>query len=92
MEQLTQVYVCQTFVVPDAALPLLEFPPDPDDAVVIGTAMAAVAEWLVSGDDHLLDSRDDVPCYVLTMREALDRAEDACNENEPRTPSREPRT
>jgi len=44
VEQLTQAYARQTFVVPDAALPLLEFPPDPDDAVVIGTAMAAAAE------------------------------------------------
>jgi len=92
VEQLTQAYARQTFVVPDAALPLLELPPDPNDAVVIGTAMAAAAEWLVSGDHHLLDSRDDVPCEVLTVREALGRAEDAGNQNGPGPPGREPPT
>lgn len=76
VERLTQAYTSRTFVVPDAALPEVAFPPGPNDAVVIATARAAAADWLVTGDQHLLDHRDMVPCDVLTIRDALDRAEE----------------
>ncbi len=75
VERLTQAYASRTFAVPDAALSEADFPPDPDDAVVIATARAAAADWLVTDDHRLLDHRETVPCDVLTIRDALGRAE-----------------
>ena len=45
--------------------------PDPDDDYLIALARAAQADYLVSGDRHLLDLDDLVP-PVLTPREFLD--------------------
>lgn len=45
--------------------------PDPDDDYLIALARAAGADYLVSGDRHLLDLPDPVP-PVLTPREFLD--------------------
>jgi putative PIN family toxin of toxin-antitoxin system len=74
VERLTQAYASRTSVVPDAALPEVDFPPDPNDAVVIATARAAAADWLVTGDHHLLGHRGTIPCDVLTITDALARA------------------
>jgi hypothetical protein len=45
---------------------------DPDDDVVIGTALAAKAEWIVSGDGHLLDLKDYQGIRILTAADALE--------------------
>jgi predicted nucleic acid-binding protein len=58
-------------VVPDAALPEVVFGPDAGDGEVIAAARAARARWLVTGDRHLLDHREEVGCEVLAVAEAL---------------------
>jgi uncharacterized protein len=45
--------------------------PDPDDDYLIALARAAQADYLVSGDRHLLDLSDPVP-PVLAPRQFLD--------------------
>ena len=45
--------------------------PDPDDDYLIALARATRAEYLVSGDHHLLDLTDPTP-PVLTPRQFLD--------------------
>lgn len=73
VEDLVKGYTRQTLVVPNAALQPVDFPPDPSDAVVISAALAAQAEWLVTGDRHLLNARDLLPCAALSVAEALGR-------------------
>ena len=72
--ELVATYVEQAHVIPDADLPLITFPADPKDAKVIAAALAARADWLVTGDHHLLDARLDIPCAMMTVAEALSRA------------------
>jgi len=81
VEDLVQSYASQAFVIPDAALRPVDFPPDPSDAAVIAAAQAARAQWLVTGDRHLLDAGDTIRCHVLTVAEALARAEKATAED-----------
>jgi uncharacterized protein len=50
---------------------LAELSPDPDDDYLIALARAASADYLVSGDRHLLDLADPNP-PVLTPREFLE--------------------
>lgn len=42
---------------------------DPDDAIVLGEAVAADADILVTGDQDLLAVADEAPLQVLTPRE-----------------------
>lgn len=44
---------------------------DPDDDVVLATAIAAKAEFIVSGDAHLLDLRGHAGIKILTATEML---------------------
>ncbi len=44
---------------------------DPDDDVVIGTALAAKADWIVSGDGHLLALKAWQGIGILTAVDAL---------------------
>jgi len=74
VEMLVQAYASQTFVVPDAALKPVGFAPDPSDEIVLAAAQAANADWLVTGDRHLLDASDMIPSAVLAVPEALGRA------------------
>ena len=46
---------------------------DPADDIFINAAQAINNVYLVSGDRHIIDSRDNLPVKVLTIREALDR-------------------
>jgi len=73
---LVQAYAQQTLVVSDAVLPEVVFTPDPGDADVIAAARAARARWLVTGDRHLLDHREEAGCEVLALTEALRLCED----------------
>lgn len=51
--------------------PLAGLSPDPDDDYLIALARAANADYLVSGDRHLLDLADQLP-PVLTPRAFID--------------------
>jgi hypothetical protein len=44
---------------------------DPDDDVVIGTALAAKADWIVSGDAHLPDLKAYQGIRILAAADAL---------------------
>ena len=76
IEDLVQAYASHVFVVPDEVLAPVQFAPDPCDAAVIAAAMGAGAEWLVTGDRHLLDAEEAMPCRVLTVADALAGAEE----------------
>jgi len=51
--------------------PLAGLSPDPDDDYLIALARGAKADYLVSGDGHLLDLADPLP-PVLTPRQFID--------------------
>jgi len=74
VETLVQAYASQTFVVPDAALKPVAFAPDASDEIVLAATKAAQADWLVTGDRHLLDASDMITSTVLTVADALVRA------------------
>ncbi|MFQ5809245.1 MAG: putative toxin-antitoxin system toxin component, PIN family [Armatimonadota bacterium] len=74
VDGLMQAYAGQVLVVPDAALPTVNFTPDPRDAPVVAGALAAEVDWVISGDRHLLEAHDAIGADVLTVREALHRA------------------
>jgi uncharacterized protein len=46
--------------------------PDPDDDVVLGTALAAKADSVVTGDKGLLAVRGFEGCRIVDVREALE--------------------
>ncbi|MHB8680442.1 MAG: PIN domain-containing protein, partial [Rudaea sp.] len=46
---------------------------DPDDDHVIACALAARADAIVSGDNHLLDLREHQGIVILTAADALNR-------------------
>jgi putative PIN family toxin of toxin-antitoxin system len=52
--------------------PLPRIAPDPDDDVVIGTALAAKADFLVTGDRTLLSVARHEGVRIVSVREALD--------------------
>jgi hypothetical protein len=47
--------------------------PDPDDDVVIGTAMAAKADSIVSGDSHLVSLNTIQDIVIVTAAAAMER-------------------
>jgi putative PIN family toxin of toxin-antitoxin system len=51
--------------------PLPRLAPDPDDDVVIGTAIAAKAEFVVTGDKALLSVEQYKGVRIVSVREAL---------------------
>lgn len=69
-DQLLNIYAKEAVIV--LPLPVPRLAPDPDDDVVIGTALAAKADFLVTGDRALLSvaGREDV--RIVTVRDALD--------------------
>jgi predicted nucleic acid-binding protein len=73
-EDIIQSYLSQTCVIPDSAINNWEFQPDPRDAHVIAAARAIPADWLITGDAHLLDAKDIIPCEVHSVAEAYERA------------------
>lgn len=52
-------------------MPLSGIAPDPDDDVVIGTALAAKAGWIVTGDQPLLSVAMYQGVYVVSVSEAV---------------------
>lgn len=46
-------------------------PNDPDDDHVVAAAMQAQAQWIISGDKHLLELGGRIPIAVLTANQAV---------------------
>lgn len=69
-EQLFDGYARRAEVVQAAQVPRLA--PDPDDDMVIGTAIAAKADLLVTGDRALLSVAKHEGVRIVSVREALD--------------------
>jgi putative PIN family toxin of toxin-antitoxin system len=53
--------------------PTTQISADPDDDVVLGTALAAKADLIVSGDSHLLTLKTYQSISIMTPAAALDR-------------------
>ena len=53
---------------------------DPDDDVVLGTALAAKADLIVSGDSHLLGLRAYRETLIVTAANAVERIAQARTE------------
>ena len=69
VEQLVDRYSKLASVVMPSAVP--RFAPDPDDDVVIGTALAAKAALIVTGDKSLLSVGEYEGGRIVTVGEAL---------------------
>jgi putative PIN family toxin of toxin-antitoxin system len=70
VDQLVDLYTDLVSLVRPTAVQRLA--PDPDDDVVIGTAIAAKAEFLVTGDKALLSVAEYEGGRIISVREALD--------------------
>lgn len=69
IEQLVDCYAALAVVV--RPIPVAGIAPDPDDDVVIGTALAARADRIVTGDHGLLSIREHQGVFVGTVSDAL---------------------
>jgi putative PIN family toxin of toxin-antitoxin system len=69
IDELVDLYAALAFVVRPAPVPRLA--PDPDDDVVIGTALAAKADLLVTGDQALLSVAEYDGGRIVSVGEAL---------------------
>ena len=69
VDQLVDLYSELAAVVLPAQVPRIA--PDPDDGVVIGTALAARADLLVTGDRALLSVESYEGVRIVSVREAL---------------------
>ncbi len=52
-------------------MPISGIAPDPDDDVVIGTALAAQAQWVVTGDKPLLSVSEYQGVRIVQVSEAV---------------------
>lgn len=68
--ELFGVYARQVEIVQPTGLPRIA--PDPDDDVVIGTALAAKANFVVTGDRTLLSVGEYEGVRIVSVSEALD--------------------
>jgi uncharacterized protein len=69
IDQLIDLYVDQVTVVRPAFVPRLA--PDPDDDVVIGTAIAGKADLIVTGDHALLSVNEFGGVRIVSVADAL---------------------
>jgi len=72
IDQLVERYALLTTVVHPAVIAptILD---DPDDDQVLACTLAAKAEFIVSGDRHLLDLKEHLGIRIVTAAEALKR-------------------
>jgi putative PIN family toxin of toxin-antitoxin system len=68
------VDLCAEFVSLVRPIPVPRIAPDPDDDMVIGTAMAAKANLVVTGDQPFLSVREYRGVRIVSVREALEEA------------------
>lgn len=71
IDQLVDGYAQLVSVVRPAATPRIAPDPDDDDDVVIGTALAAKAELVVTGDKPLLCVREHQGVRILDVRQVV---------------------
>ena len=69
LDQLTE----QTFIVPDLGNPITVIREDPSDNAFLECALASHANYIVSGDRHLLKLRTFESIPIVTPREFLNR-------------------
>jgi hypothetical protein len=69
VDQLVDLYAELASLVRAATVPRLA--PDPDDDVVIGTALAAKANFIVTGDGSLLSIAEYEGGRIISVRKAL---------------------
>ncbi len=69
VDQLVDLYSEFAYVV--RATPVPRIAPDPDDDVVIGTALAAKAKFLVTGDHPLLSLKEYEGVEIVSVSDAL---------------------
>ena len=75
LDQLLEQYqVLSVVIVPQA---MARIAPDPDDDVVIGTAVAAKADFIVTGDSGLLSVGEYAGVRIVSVRDALESLESA---------------
>jgi uncharacterized protein len=72
VDELVGLYAELALVVRPSAVPRLA--PDPDDDVVVGTALAAKADYLVTGDRALLSLTEFEGGRIVSVTEALSLA------------------
>lgn len=72
LDQLVDRYRELTIVV--RPTPVSGIAPDPDDDVVIGTALAAKADWIVTGDQPLLSVATYQGIQIVSVSEAVKSA------------------
>lgn len=72
LDQLVDRYRELTIVV--RPMPVSGIAPDPDDDVVIGTALAAKADWIVTGDQPLLSVATYQGIHIVSVSEAAKSA------------------
>jgi putative PIN family toxin of toxin-antitoxin system len=70
VDQLVDLYAAVVAVVTPVPLPRIA--PDPDDDVVIATALAAKADFVVTGDRTLLSVRKYEGVQIISVNEAIE--------------------
>jgi putative PIN family toxin of toxin-antitoxin system len=81
VDQLVNFYAELVSVVRPVIVPRLA--PDPDDDVVIGTALAAKANFVVTGDRTLLSVAEYKGVRIVSVSEALDAVAQVASHNAP---------
>ena len=79
IDQLTELYSKLAVVVRPVPVPRLA--PDPDDDVVIGTAVAAKADFVVTGDRTLLSVTEYEGVCIVSVSEALEAVAQSASHN-----------
>jgi len=69
IDQLVDRYADLTTLV--RPIPVSGIAPDPDDDVVIGTVLAAQAQWIVTGDKPLLSVTEHRGVRIVPVSEAV---------------------
>ncbi len=72
VEEIMQTLLPHVELYPDAVL-VETVQPDPDDDMFLACALNADAEYLVSGDGHLLDLVEFADLQIVTVRQFLER-------------------
>ena len=75
IEQLVELLKTDTIVVPGRAVVAGAVPQDPRDEMFLACAVDAYADYIVSGDKHLLDLHTYKNIPILTVKQFADRIE-----------------
>ena len=75
IEQLVELLKTDTIVVPGRAVVAGAVPQDPRDEMFLACAVDAYADYIVSGDKHLLDLHSYKNIPILTVKQFAERIE-----------------